>query len=308
MPPFTKSSSREPIGLDIDGNYLAAVEAHAGRVGRAATADLPSGLVTDGEVSDREGLAAALKEFFKAHDLPRDVRLGVANQQIVLRQIELPVIDDPRERELAIQFQAADAIAMPLQEAILDHQMIARVEGPDGTQRMRIVVVAARASMVEGFVDAAKDSGLKPVGVDLDAFALVRALCDAQADDAPGARVYCHLAGVTNLAIALGEICLFTRPLSSDWSDDSDQAAARLADQIRLSIDYYMAQPEAKYVADAVVSGPGAQRDGFAEELSGMLGLPVTVASPLGRLDGSGLARGEDPHRYTVAAGLAMGG
>ena len=76
MPPFTKSSSREPIGLDIDGNYLAAVEAHAGRVGRAATADLPSGLVTDGEVSDREGLAAALKEFFKELERTRGGDIG----------------------------------------------------------------------------------------------------------------------------------------------------------------------------------------------------------------------------------------
>jgi hypothetical protein len=37
------------------------------------------------------------------------------------------------------------------------------------------------------------------------------------------------------------------------------------------------------------------------------LGLPTTVAPPLGVLDRSGLDSREDPHRLTVAAGLAMG-
>jgi len=306
MPLFKKNSARGFVGLDIDGRYLAAFQSDGDSVGRVASAELPPGLVADGEVADREGLSAALKDFFKANELPREVRLGVANQQIVLRQIELPLIEDPRERDMAIRFQAAEAIAMPLEEAIVDHQVIAQVEEPDGTQRMRLVLVAARAAMIEAFVGAARDSGLKPAGVDLDAFALVRTLSDAPADG-QGARVYCHLAGVTNLAIALGDTCLFTRPLSAGWDEGSEGAAAQLADEIRLSIDYYMAQPAAKPVADAVVSGPRAQRDGFAEELSGLMGLPVTVAPPLGRLDPSALPAGEDPHRYTVAAGLAMG-
>ena len=37
------------------------------------------------------------------------------------------------------------------------------------------------------------------------------------------------------------------------------------------------------------------------------LGIPATVAAPLGVLDRSALGAAEDPHRFTVAAGLAMG-
>ena len=111
--------------------------------------------------------------------------------------------------------------------------------------------------MIEALLEAVKDAGLKPEGVDLDAFALVRTLAVAAGDQPEdSARVYCHLGGVTNLAIAVGSACLFTRPLSAVWDDED--AAARLADEIRLSIDYYMTQAQAKPVGEIVLSGPGS--------------------------------------------------
>src|SRR5215212_3462089 len=123
-PSFRKSSDRGTVGLDIDGRFLAAVRAESGRVARAASVDLPEGLVRDGEVVDPSGLAAALKRFISEEGLPRRVRLGVANQQIVVRRVELPQLDNPSEREAAVRFQAAEAIAMPLDEAVLDHQVV----------------------------------------------------------------------------------------------------------------------------------------------------------------------------------------
>ena len=44
-----------------------------------------------------------------------------------------------------------------------------------------------------------------------------------------------------------------------------------------------------------------------SEELSALIHLPVAVADPLGGLDVNGALGGEDPHRHTVAAGLALG-
>ena len=76
--------------------------------------------------------------------------------------------------------------------------------------------MAARRSMIEGLLEAVKKAGLKPAGIDLDAFALVRVLADGgepAADES--ARVYCHLGGVSNIAIAVGTTCLFTRPLAA---------------------------------------------------------------------------------------------
>ena len=300
-----KSSERGSIGLDIDGRYLAAAQVSGGRVTRCASQNLPDGLVRDGEVSDPEALAQHLKSFAAAAGLPRNVRVGVANQQIVVRVVELPRIEDDKQRDAAVRFQASEAIAMPLDEAVLDHQIAGFTTAPDGTPRMQVVLVAARRKMIETLLEAVKAAGLKTEGVDLDAFALVRALAVDDEEEVPRARVFCHLGGVSNLAVAVGTNCFFTRPLSAVW--DEEDAGSRLADEIRLSIDYYMTQPQAKPVGEVVLSGPGSADDQLAESLGVHLGLPTTVAAPLGVLDRSALDASEDPHRLTVAAGLAMG-
>jgi type IV pilus assembly protein PilM len=300
------SSSGGTVGLDIDGRYLAAAQVESGRVVRGVSAELPSNLVVDGEVVNREGLADALRDFAVEAGLPKSVRLGVSNQQIVVRVVELPRIEDEKQREAAVRFQAAEAIAMPLDEAVLDHQVAGYTEAPDGTPRMQVVLVAARRSMVEALIEAAKHAGLRPESIDLDAFALVRTLAVANpSEPEDSARVYCHLGGVSNLAIAVGSTCFFTRPLSAVW--DQEDAGARLADEIRLSIDYYMTQAQAKPVGEVVVSGPGSADSELVESLGIHLGLPTQVAAPLGVLDRSALSPNEDPHRLTVAAGLAMG-
>jgi type IV pilus assembly protein PilM len=301
-----KNSERGVVGLDIDGRYLAAAQVDSGRVVRGASLELPVGLVRDGEVVDRDGLANALKSFVQQAGLPKSVRLGVSNQQIVVRVVELPRIEDADERDTAVRFQAADAIAMPLDDAVLDYQVAGYAEALDGTSRMQVVLVAARRSMIDALLEAAKKAGLRPAGIDLDAFALVRTLAKASAGgDDESARVFCHLGGVSNLAIAVGTTCFFTRPLSAVWEDEG--AGSQLADEIRLSIDFYMTQPQAKPVGEVVLSGPGSSDHDLVESLADQLGLPVEVAAPLGRIDASGLGPSEDPHRYTVAAGLALG-
>jgi type IV pilus assembly protein PilM len=301
-----KNSNRGIVGLDLDGQFLAAVQVAGDGVSRAVSTELPPGVITDGEVTDVPALADALKDFFKAHNLPRRVRLGVSNQQIVVRHLELPKIEDEQELAGAVRFQASEAIAMPLDEVVLDYQVIGEVITPEGSARLRIVVVAARESMVSRVVEAVRAAGLRPEGIDLNAFALVRTL-SLPTDSTESSRVYCHLGGVTNLAIALGPICLFTRPLSTDWdADDDDAIAAALAEEIRLSVDFYMAQPDARWVGEVVLSGPGARRAELVDRLSAMIDVPVSVAEPLGRL-GEGQLRDEDPYRHTIAAGLALG-
>jgi type IV pilus assembly protein PilM len=317
-----KKNPRGSVGLDLDGAFVAAVQAQDGRVSRAASMELPSGVITDGEVSDVERPTESLKSFFKENDLPTRVRLGVSNQQIVVRHLELPQIEEESELAAAVRFQAAEAIAMPLDEAVLDYQVVGQSTSAEGSPRLRVVVVAARQAMIERFVEGVRGAGLKPEGIDLNAFALVRALAKPVEEPAkpaespipgvpavagPLACVYCHLGGVTNLAVAVGTNCLFTRPLSTDWTDQGDHVAAALAEEIRLSIDFYMAQPDARPVGEVQLSGPGSTFEGLAEELSGLIHLPVAVADPLGGLDVNGALDGEDPHRHTVAAGLALG-
>jgi len=299
-------AARGTVGLDIDSAFLAAVQAHGGVITRAVSTELAPGIVHEGEVIDAAALSEALKRFFKDNALPRRVRLGVSNQQIVVRHLEVPKLDDEKALTAAVRFQAAEAIAMPLDEALLDYQVVGEVMSPEGRPVLRAVVVAARASMIDRFVEATRGAGLRPEGVDLSAFALVRALTTRSAPE-EGAQVLCHLGGTTNLAIALARSCLFTRPLSTHAEEEGEHVSAALAEEIRLSIDFYATQPDAPLVEGVRLSGPGAVRDGLIDELSAFVGLPVSLSEPLGGLDGTAVAMDEDPYRHTVAAGLALG-
>src|SRR5438105_10470981 len=303
---LSKNSNRGTVGLDLDGAFIAAVQTSSDGVTRAASVELAPGVISDGEVTDVTALTQARRHLFRAEALPRRVRIGIGNQQIVVRQMEIPKIDDDKERAAAVRFQASEAIAMPLDEVVLAHQVVGEGVSPEGSGRLRVVVVAARESMIARVVEAVRGAGLRPEGIDLNAFALVRTLA-VPSDSTETARVFCHLGGVTNLAIAVGTSCLFTRPLSTEWDSDDGNVAAALAEEIRMSIDFYMAQPEARWVGEIVLSGPGSRRAGLTEELGSLIEVPVTVAEPLGRLHTDKFPLHEDPHRYTVAAGLALG-
>lgn len=301
-------TSRASVGLDLDGSYLAAVSVAGGVIQEAASVDMPAGIIRDGEVEDSDALAHLLRDFMKQHNFGKNVWLGVANQQIAVRSLDIPTIEDPDERNAAVRFQASEAVAMPLDEAILDYQVIGQSTVTEGSGTMRVIVVAAREPMVMRLVDAVRAAGLRPNGIDLNAFALMRIIAPENEPEPAAARVYCHLGAVTNLAVGVGNTCVFTRPLATVWDGGSAEFTSALAEEIRLSMDYYMGQPDARQITEVLLSGPGSQRPGIAEQVAGLVGLPVTAAAPLGRLGAASLRMGDDPSRYTVAAGLALGG
>src|SRR5437868_3502219 len=144
-----KSAGRTSVGLDIDGAYVAAVAMSGGVIQRAASIDMPSGLIRDGEVEDVAATSRFLQDFMKEHGFGKNVWLGVANQQITVRSLDIPPIEDAEERAAAVRFQASEAVAMPLDEAILDYQVISETNGAEGgPDSMRVIVVAAREPMI----------------------------------------------------------------------------------------------------------------------------------------------------------------
>jgi type IV pilus assembly protein PilM len=220
-------SGKSIVGVDIEPGYVAAVEGVDGRVAveRAAHVALPGGVVRDGEVVDVDTLAEALRELFAAHKLSKRVRLGVANHRIVMRTLDLPPLENAKDIASAVRFQAQDHIPMPLDQAVLEHQPLGLVETPDGT-RMRVVLVAARRDMIDRVLDAATRAGLRPQGIDLSAFAMVRAL-HRQGSTATVA--YVSVGGITNVAVATGTTCVFTRAIAQGIESTAVELAERRA-------------------------------------------------------------------------------
>ncbi len=224
---------------------------------RAAARPLDADVVREGEVVDAEALTASLRELFSDGGLGKHVRLGIANQRTVMRTLELPPVSDRKELAAAVRFQAQDQVPMPLNNAVLDFHPLGIFDTPAGS-RQRVVLVAAQRDMVERLLGAVRAAGLTPEGVDLSAFALIRSLHDASEDD-DGRVLYLNVDGLTNLAIAEGTVCRFTRVIGGGVEAMAGDLAARrgiaLADARALlaTVDLSAPAPTAAIVAAPVV-------------------------------------------------------
>lgn len=231
------SGESRVVGLEIEAGSIAAAEVQVNgsvRLGGWATAPLAPEAFQDGEVADPETVARVLRDLFAENGLGKKVRLGIANQRVVVRTLRLPAIENPEELSAAVRFSAQEQIAMPLDQAVIDHRVVGGVGAIDGAPpQVDVIVVAARRDMIASSLKPLRDAGLEPVGVDLSAFGMIRALGGAQAAaqpsvEAPGTPpvvLYCNFGDVTNLAVARGRACLFTRVSPAGLED----AAARLA-------------------------------------------------------------------------------
>lgn len=227
-----KPSHRHLVGLRIGSTQLAAahvVNNGAAEVQQLARTPLERGLVTDGEVRDADGLAAALKTFFADQKLPRkDVRLGVASSRIGVRVLDVPSVEDPKHFENAIRFRAQELLPIPVVDAILDHVVLGDVEGENGEALRRILLVFAHRDLVERYVEVCRTAGIRLAGIDFDAFALLRAVSPAPQE---GRAVVAVAVGHerTILAVSDGTICSLTRVL--EWGSSAlDVAIARVLD------------------------------------------------------------------------------
>jgi type IV pilus assembly protein PilM len=334
--------SKTIIGLDIEPGSIAAVQAATAdglTVQRAAVTELDPHVMRDGEVADGEALTEALRALWSQNPwLDRKVRIGVANARIVVRILDLPPMEDAKDLATAVSFQAKDALPMPLEQAVIDFQSVGLVETPNGP-RARVVLVAARRDMVERLLVATRAAGLRPLGVDLAAFAMVRAL---GASEEP--TLYVSVGGLTNLAVAEHGNCIFTRvsgsgleamavdlaerqgltldharawlrhvgldqdleaiegdvDIVSDARAVLSDGARRVATDVRASLDFHHTQSVgAQRVQRVLLTGPAVAVPGFAAMLERELDLPVEARVMPGADDG--LAG-----RVSVAAGLAV--
>jgi len=221
-------TSQNLVGLDIQPGFVAAVQARVNGsilAERAATLPLPADSVRDGEVLDESALSETLRELFNDSGLSKRVRVGVANQRTVLRTLELPPVTDPKELAAAVNFQAQDQVPMPLNNAVMDFHPLGIVDTPAGP-RQRVVLVAAQRDMIERLIKAVRQAGLSVEGVDLSAFALIRSLYRPDPEQT-GRVLYLNVDGLTNLAIAEGTVCRFTRVVGSGLEGMASELAER---------------------------------------------------------------------------------
>ncbi|MFA5785524.1 MAG: type IV pilus assembly protein PilM [Actinomycetota bacterium] len=340
------------IGLDVGTSAVRGAQVSFVRGGATLEAfgqvPLARGAVKDGEIQDAGAVRAALGRLWKRSGFRgKQVVLGVASQRVMVRQVDLPELED-KEFRASLALQVQEYIPIPVEQAILDYQAIDRFTSESGQAMLRILLVAASKDMVGGLVDTISGAGLKPIMVDLTPFAVLRSVTGGSGLGLGGAEALIDIGGsVTNILVHAAGVPRFVRILimggdditealvretNLGWEDAEglkarmglgpvepgspaavvDRAVGAFVDEIRGSLDYYRAQVDSLPLSRAVVSGGGANLAGLRERLSAALRLSVEPAHPLAALKVGKLNMPAEQLPWaepvmTVPIGLALG-
>jgi len=273
---------KQVVGLSIGSSELAAaVIVNNGRpkLVKAARHTLPPDVVAGGEVRDFEALANEIAAFFSAADLPRkNVRLGIGSSRTGVRVFERPTVDDPRQLANAIRFRAYETLPIPTEEAMLDYHIVEETTAPD-----RVLLAVAYRDLVDRFAATCAAAKIELLGIDIEAFALLRAVGGdplPTGQRAEAARVAVSIGhDRTTVAVSDGRVCEFTRVL--DWGGTRVTAAieralevdAGEADRIKRTLDISSDAPQEPADERTIRAVEAARREvnGLARELASSL-------------------------------------
>jgi type IV pilus assembly protein PilM len=319
-------AGRSAVGLDIGTSGVRAAELSFGKglvsLDRFGQVALPPGAVCDGEVVDPAAVAEAIRQLWVHTKFgTKKVIIGVANQKVIVRQVDLPWMP-LEELRASLAFQVQDFLPLPVDAAILDFHPLEELTTADGNRVVRGLLVAAARDMVHAVLAAVQGAGLRPTMVDLTSFAVLRAMAR---HDVLGATTEAEAlvdigARVTNIVVHRGGAPSFVRVLLMGGQDITDavaeragvpqaeaetmkqqvaaegpgsdpalQAVARsvdhtlssLVDEIRGSLDYYTASSGDTGLARLVLTGGGARMPGLDRRLAGATRLDVRLGDPL---------------------------
>ncbi len=350
-------AGRSAIGLDIGTSGVRAAELSFGKGGvtleKFGQVAVPEGAVKDGEVIDADAVAAAIKQLWSHTKLgSKKVIIGVANQKVIVRQVDLPWMPiDELKKSLA--FQVADFLPIPVADAVLDFHPLEELTDDTGARLIRGLLIAASRDMVMTNLAAVEKAGLTAIMVDLTSFAVIRSLTHTD-DLGMGAPVEALVdvgARVTNIVVHQGGVPRFVRILLMGGEDVTDAVAERMGvpqaeaeamkqqygdedpgsdfaaqavarviestvaaftDEVRGSLDYYLASSGSGQIETLYLTGGGARLGRLAERLQTATRVHVVAGNPMATLaiGKTGLSPEQIEFVQSLAAvpvGLALG-
>lgn len=201
------------VGLDIGTSSIKIIELEAGnpiRIQRFGRIPLPDGSLVGGVIKNGTVVTDTIREAFDALQIKtKRVQVAIAGQAVVVRNMKLPLMED-NEIANAIRWEAERYIPFPVDEVTMDFNVIER----DLQEReMEVMLVCAHNDIIQSHMEALQKAGLQPVAVDIQPFALMRALGMENSDNESSIAVLDIGAGTSDLSIFKAGISRFTRIL-----------------------------------------------------------------------------------------------
>jgi len=306
------------IGLDIGSRNIKAIQLKetkdAYTLERIGITSLDSELIVDGSILDSTRVVEAIKELVLATDITaKNTTLSVSgHSSVIIKRITLPEISEDELSE-SINFEAEQYIPFDIEDVMLDFQILGLAE-EEGM--MDVLIVAVKKDKINEYVSVVKESGLTPVVVDIDSFALenMHELNYEFNEEANIALINVG-ASMINMNIINGGVSVFTRDssvggnlyteaLQKEFSislEDAERlkeegeieaismkmadpvlniASNEIISEISRSFDYFRDTTNYEDITEIILSGGVALIKDFPILLTEITGISVSVAQP----------------------------
>ena len=335
------------VGLDIGSKTIKIVELGKEKGGwklKASGIVGYSGVMPERIKNDKEltPLALAIRKLHKEAKIStKEVSISLPEAQVYTRTIKFPLLTDA-EVASAVKWEAEQYIPIPLEEAVVQHQILEKREDTTPPEVI-ILLVASPRKLVENYQKTVQLAGLNLVSAETELMALVRSLAPAGAT----ALIADFGARSTNIAIAKnGQLSFsrsittageaFTRAVAQGLGIERQQAEeykrayglsveklegkvklaldpvfTMVVDEMRKAIQFYQTEERGEAPRSLVLSGGTAGMPEAVSVLTKHLGLEVVIGNPFSKIvvdpEAAKSLAGYAP-LYSVAVGLAMRG
>ncbi|HWE56503.1 MAG TPA: type IV pilus assembly protein PilM, partial [Acidimicrobiales bacterium] len=317
---------------------------------RFAQVGIPNGFVVDGEIVNQVGVAEALRRLWAEGGFSTTkVVLGVSGPRVFVRQAEVAAMSREDLRS-SLRFDAQEMVPLSLDEASFDFSVLSTgTAEPGSPAKMTVLLVAAHPDVLRTSLATLRSAGLSAVAMDSSALALVRAVPVAPpAEGSSGLDVVVSIgAELTTVAVRENGVPRFIRSLTVGGTkltasvadtlhmemavaerlkrgavppDTPQLFQARkalnmdirdLAEDVRATVDFFMAQSEGQTLDRLLITGGGSLTNGLGTAIGGDLPVEVFQVAPFAGFSMAGSGISDDmveraSASATTAVGLAL--
>ena len=320
------SKKKDVIGLDIGCSSIKLVELKEDKNGyklqNLAISPLPPEAIVDGALMDSVTIIDAIRDAIGASKTKtKDAVTSVSGHSVIVKKISLPFMTEA-ELEESIQWEAERYIPFDINDVNIDFQIFGST--PENPETMDVVLVAAKKDVINDHVSVIMESGLNPVIIDIDSFALENMLAiNYEIEKEEPIAVANVGASITNINIIKNNVSAFTRDIFKGGNQITEEiqrqlhvdheeaehikvgtkvdltsqpiiqnvlktASESLANEIGNSIEFFQSTTTYEKIAKLYLSGGGSKIKGFDIILQQQVGIPVEVVNPFKKIDYSG--------------------
>lgn len=318
--------NKRAVGLDIGSSSVKLMELDYDPKGGGyrlvsfGMTPLPPEAIVDGAVMNTGAVVDAIRQLVSQHRVKtKEAVVSISGNSVIIKRINLPLMT-MEELEESIQWEAEQYIPFDINDVNIDVQLLDDASEDPG--QMEVLLVAARKELVSEYQSLIQQAGLKPVVVDVDAFAVANMFeLNYEQTDESVALVNVGASNVTIHVIRNG-ISMFTRDigmggrqfteeiqrtLNISYEDaelmkvgdpDRDERAIvpeeieqvlssvgeSLATEIQRSLDFYLSTAADGGLSRIYLSGGAARTPGLARAISRQTSIPCEVVDPFMRI------------------------